>query len=169
MTAYKLHRVTSQHGAQPIRTLLASLEILLVTFTSNAVVLTSLLQDRGYKKSKYRHVQELHIIPKTPRSGTRPSNWGDSVEDLIVLMGDRRIEDHGAAIGMEVLRVDGRSVVVQKPTKGDEDRERGKGKSMDGMVSPLPSAKLQDIRVATTWEISHETNDRRGRSYYSDS
>lgn len=155
MTSYQLYRVTSHAGAQPLRTLLTSLDILLVTFTSNAVVLTSLLKDRGYKKSKYKHVQELNIGPKATRSASRPS-WGDSDEDL---MGDHK--EVGGGIGMQVLRVDGKSTIVKK--QGKEGQE-----ATVEVLSPLPTAKLQDIRVATTWEISHEANDRRGQSFYSE-
>jgi hypothetical protein len=85
MTIYQIYRVTLHNGDQPLRTLLASIDILLVTFTSNAVVLSSLLQDRGYKKSKYRHVQELHSVAHVPRlmAETRHNTWGDSDDDLM--------------------------------------------------------------------------------------
>ncbi|RKF63509.1 putative integral membrane [Erysiphe neolycopersici] len=40
------------------RTLLVSIDVLLTAFSANAVVLFSFLQDKGVKKSKFRHTQE---------------------------------------------------------------------------------------------------------------
>ncbi|KAH8588364.1 hypothetical protein B0O99DRAFT_488826, partial [Bisporella sp. PMI_857] len=54
LTAYQLYSIVSRHGAQQRRSLLASFDLLVSTFTSNAVVLGSLLRDRGYKKEKYK-------------------------------------------------------------------------------------------------------------------
>jgi len=50
---------------QTYRTLLASIDMLVATITSNGVVLSSLLQDKGHKKLKYK------VTP-----GRRPSEFG---------------------------------------------------------------------------------------------
>lgn len=88
-TIYQLPSVISRLGEQQFRTLLASMDILLATFTSNAVVLGSLLQDKGYKKEKYKHgdVKSGYNAKKTGAggfSGTKimQNRWG-SDEDLM--------------------------------------------------------------------------------------
>lgn len=50
LTCYQLPTVISHRGEQQFRSLVASFDILLATFISNAIVLGSLLQDRGYKR-----------------------------------------------------------------------------------------------------------------------
>ncbi|KAJ4418013.1 hypothetical protein N0V82_005865 [Gnomoniopsis sp. IMI 355080] len=54
-TCYRLPVVYTRAGAQPTRTLLASIDILISTATANALVVISFLKDRGFKKLKYRH------------------------------------------------------------------------------------------------------------------
>ncbi|KAK0109809.1 hypothetical protein ONS95_002481 [Cadophora gregata] len=145
LTLYQLPRVIEYRGQQPFRSLVASFDMLLATFTSNALVLVSLLQDRGYKKSKYK-VQPLtyesrNILTKTPTAGggRRPSRWG-SDEDLI-----SEGKEGSGVIAMEVF-----------PGNGS----RGKTSAEGGRPSPVleepPRAMLQEIRVATTWQISIE-------------
>lgn len=57
-TAYRLPNTVSpdHRGSQRYRTLMASLDILLSTASANALVVTSFLQGRGFKKTKsYKH------------------------------------------------------------------------------------------------------------------
>lgn len=56
-TAYRLPKTVSfQHrGSQQYRTLMASLDILLATASANALVVTSFLLGRGFKKQHYKH------------------------------------------------------------------------------------------------------------------
>ncbi len=177
MTTYQLPHVIAHLGAQSTRSLLASIDILLVTFTANAVVLVSLLQDRGYKKSKYKHVRELGssdprlLQTRSKAAGHRSNRW-DSDEDLVSKdsggngtggYGFGRGDEGEMIIGMEPLMVDGKRVVVDKgETREDSERERGSVRFNVtpplSSITPLPNAKLQDITVATTWEISVEPN-----------
>lgn len=58
--AFTLYRVldtvnATNAGSQPVRTMLASVDILVATATANTLVVVSFLQDRGFKKPKYRH------------------------------------------------------------------------------------------------------------------
>jgi hypothetical protein len=116
--------------------------------TSNAVVLSSLLQDRGYKKTKYKHGTErdgFHV--KRPNPGANElkkvlsNKWG-SDEDLM-RSSDR---DRDAL----ELGGDGKVLIAMEVLKGD-GKKRGAGPLERPEVPP--KAKLQDIRVATTWEI----------------
>ncbi|KAH7409216.1 hypothetical protein BKA64DRAFT_390715 [Cadophora sp. MPI-SDFR-AT-0126] len=147
LTLYQLPRVIEYRGQQPFRSLVASFDMLLATFTSNALVLVSLLQDRGYKKSKYK-VQPLtyenrNNLTKTPTAGggRRPSRWG-SDEDLI-------------SEGKE-----GSGVIAMEVFPSSSTGSKGKGSAEGGRPSPVleepRKAKLQEIRVATTWQISVE-------------
>lgn len=56
-TLYRLPVIVSaaSAGSQPVRTLLASIDILVSTATANILVVVSFLQDRGFKKAKYPH------------------------------------------------------------------------------------------------------------------
>jgi hypothetical protein len=127
---YQIPHILHALGAQPTRYLMASLDILLATFTANAVVLASLRQDRGYKKSKFKQtsLKDRKSSLLTARSHVsvvggagRKSRWG-SDEDLII-DGDKK----DVLIRMKVL-------------KGERLSESG--------VEIPGKAKLQEIRVA---------------------
>ncbi|KAG4430009.1 hypothetical protein IFR05_014504 [Cadophora sp. M221] len=145
LTLYQLPRVIEYRGQQPFRSLVASFDILLATFTSNALVLVSLLQDRGYKKSKYKvqpsTYENRNALTKTPTAGggRRPSRWG-SDEDLI-----SEGKEGTGVIAMEVY---------------PSSASRGKGSADGGRTSPVieepAKVKLQEIRVAQTWQITVE-------------
>jgi len=155
--------IVDRRFAQPVRSLLASMDILLATFISNATVLVSLLQDRGYKKTKYKHGTErdgFHV--KTTVKGgvaegvgrVRHERWG-SDEDLMRSESDdasvsRKKEDETIvsveSIGMKDLKR-GRSVGGERSMEG----------SNNGGSPEVPEkAKLKAIRVATTWDIRVE-------------
>ncbi|TVY81463.1 hypothetical protein LSUE1_G002770, partial [Lachnellula suecica] len=128
---YQIPRVIHTLGAQPTRSLMASIDILLATFTANAVVLASLLQDRGYKKTKFKQRsvdmgRKMELM--TARShasvvGGRNNRWS-SDEDLII-EGERR----NGPIRLQVL-------------KGERPFS-----DVSGLEKP-DKAKLQEIRVA---------------------
>jgi len=139
LTVYSIPYIIYSLGAQPIRSLIASFDILLATFTANATVLTSLLQDRGYKKSKFkqrnmeRERRSSHMTAKsrTIVIGGSKNNWG-SDEDLI-RDGDMK----------DVIRMD------------DLDGEKVP-REIDGLERP-DKAKLQEIRVDSAWEVHIDT------------
>ncbi|KKZ64288.1 hypothetical protein EMCG_09720 [[Emmonsia] crescens] len=54
MTCYRVPAVIERHGNQQYRSLFASLEILVATAVSNAIVIGSFMRDRGVKKQKYK-------------------------------------------------------------------------------------------------------------------
>lgn len=142
LTIYQIPMVIKHNGAQQFRSLVASFDILVATFTSNAVVLGSLLQDRGYKKEKYKFgTAGRDFNTKRTDGGTRrpTTRWG-SDEDLM-RPGDLSTDDgkdgsgKGVVIGLRELDVDGK-------------------KSVEGHRPELPpKAKFPEIRVASTWEI----------------
>ncbi len=67
---YRLPNIIDRDGAQTFRTLMASLDMLVATITVNAVVLSSLVQDKGYKKLKYKHARDV-MDPFTGRGVTK--------------------------------------------------------------------------------------------------
>ncbi|KAL2068904.1 hypothetical protein VTL71DRAFT_15242 [Oculimacula yallundae] len=165
LTLYQIPRVIEYRGQQPFRSLLASFDILLATFTSNAIVLISLLQDRGYKKSKYK-VQPLTYenrngLAKMPTAGggRRPSRWG-SDEDLI-----SEGKEGTGEIAMEVypsrsLRGKGSvELGIRSASRAASRRSRSRARSRSSPVLEEPAkAKLQEIRVEETWQITVEDN-----------
>jgi hypothetical protein len=125
ITLYQIPGVISRLGEQQFRSLMASIDILLATFTANAVVLGSLLSDRGYKKTKYKHgapSQGFNAKTKTA-GGTKiiRNQWG-SDEDLIY---ETDVDNKAVAISLETF---------------DPPREP-------------PKSKFQEIRVNSTWEV----------------
>jgi hypothetical protein len=148
MTCYQVPKVINRLGEQQFRSLVASFDILLATFTSNAVVLGSLLQDRGYKKTKYKH--------------------GDAKSGFNARKGSA-----GGVTGRELAP----TKILHDRWGSDEDLMRtssggDKGSVLIGleeMPSPVenrkpivpPQAKLSEIRVASTWEIQVDRRDGR--------
>lgn len=57
ITCYRVPTVIERRGAQPYRSLVASLEILAATAVSNLVVIGSFVRDSGVKKLKYKRAQ----------------------------------------------------------------------------------------------------------------
>jgi hypothetical protein len=126
LTSYQLPTVVSHLGAQQFRSLVASFDILIATFTSNAVVLGSLLQDRGYKKEKYKRYQPDLAYDKRPDTARiwgsdedlmQPTRGGVDKEDTIITLQD--LNNYG------------------KETRPDVP----------------PKAKFAEIRVNSTWEV----------------
>jgi hypothetical protein len=168
LTSYALPRVVHHRFAQPTRSLMASMEMLLATFISNATVLVSLLQDRGYKKTKYKHGTErdgFHV----KGSGLKPSaladrgiiknrkdRWG-SDEDLMRSSDRDDLSKNSDGKGETVISVEGISMVDLK--RGNSMRARDRSRSRDKTLPEPPKAKLREIRVANTWEIRVEDSE----------
>ncbi|KAF8863941.1 hypothetical protein BDZ45DRAFT_582773 [Acephala macrosclerotiorum] len=180
--AYSLPHITHHHFSQQARSLLASLDILLSTFISNAVVLFSLLADRGYKKSKYRfqhptynNTNNLGVsngygerkgsAAATFESGGRgrgPTRWS-SDDDLMRAGSDEVLISgkKGVVIGMQDLGSfkeedsDRDGELEGSKEFGGDGRLDGSGLgSLKGNGVRRPAeVKLGDIRVASTWEI----------------
>ncbi|KAF3768032.1 hypothetical protein M406DRAFT_338683 [Cryphonectria parasitica EP155] len=55
VTLYRLSRVIDDHGGQQLRSLLASIELLVATGVANALVLGSFVRDRGVKKRRFKY------------------------------------------------------------------------------------------------------------------
>lgn len=125
------------------------MDILLTTFIANAVVLLSLLQDRGYKKVKYKHgtakagFTGRGVTGGAERNASRPiTRWG-SDENLMRISegeGERKIE----LIGMNNLKLDKETPIIFVSKEGSDVPERPE------------IARLQDIRV--TREVRVETD-----------
>lgn len=128
LTLYQIPTVISNQSLQQYRTLVASFDVLLATFTSNAVILGSLLKDRGYKKEKYKHGP---YTTQRLSNDMRRENKRGSDEDLMQPIPK---DDDKGLFRMQDLRF---------------DKETGKRMPMPSM----PTAKLSEIRVASTWEI----------------
>ncbi|KUJ15378.1 uncharacterized protein LY89DRAFT_670855 [Mollisia scopiformis] len=143
-TTYTLPHITHHHFAQQTRSLLASLDILFNTFISNAVVLFSLLADRGYKKEKFRQPRL-----EERKRGRMVPEWG-SDEDLVSGKGEVRIGLSDLGTGKDEEEGEGGFGGVGRLVAGGRLGERGGG---GGSLKRLPEAKLGSIRVASTWEI----------------
>ncbi|EME83441.1 uncharacterized protein MYCFIDRAFT_154038 [Pseudocercospora fijiensis CIRAD86] len=91
VTAARIPEVIDKHGRQQYRTVWASCEILAATAVSNAVILGSMLRDKGTKKNKFRS----HSITESSdrNSARRPTlvrfQTTESDEDLFFELGCR--------------------------------------------------------------------------------
>jgi hypothetical protein len=158
LTSYALPHIINRRFAQPSRSLLASFDILLATFISNATVLVSLLQDRGYKKTKYKHGTE-HGGYHVKGSGLKPSQkdkWG-SDEDLMRSSDRDDLSKNSDGKGGMIISVEGFSMMDLK--RGRSTRGRDRSRSRDKTLPEPPKAKLREIRVANTWEIRVEDSE----------
>lgn len=96
-TGYRIPRIIGQDGNQQIRSLLASVELLLATAVANMLVLGSFVRDRGLKKTRYRHtsIAADSMDRASDRRPTLHRHWG-SDEDLVRDLGlgvDRELRD----------------------------------------------------------------------------
>lgn len=55
VTLYRLPRVMNAHGSQQLRSVIASIELLVATSVANALVLGSFVRDRGVKKRRFKY------------------------------------------------------------------------------------------------------------------
>lgn len=89
VTLYRIPKVVDAHGDQRLRSLLASIELLIATGVTNALVLGSFARDRGVKKRRFKYGsvagESVHATDSGNRS-RRPTvaerAWG-SDEDLV--------------------------------------------------------------------------------------
>ncbi|EEQ84180.1 hypothetical protein, variant [Blastomyces dermatitidis ER-3] len=90
MTCYRVPAVIERHGNQQYRSLFASLEVLVATAISNAIVIGSFMRDRGVKKQKYQigSVSEASD-QKFSRSATITTHQWGSDADLATDVGIR--------------------------------------------------------------------------------
>lgn len=94
ITCYRVPSVIYHNGAQPYRSLIASLEILAATAVSNVVVIGSFVRDRGVKKLKYKRTQGSASVTESMdtssvrRNTVMQHQWG-SDSDLAAGMGIR--------------------------------------------------------------------------------
>ena len=155
LTIYQLPTVISHLGRQQFRTLVASFDILLATFISNAVVLGSLLQDRGYKKTKYKHGDAKSGFNARKGSATA----GDGVGGLEGRGGGRfgKVAHERWGSDEDLMRTssggDKGSVVIgleELPSPTESARRK---------PDVPPKAKFPEIRVASTWEIQVDRRD----------
>ncbi len=120
-----------------------------------------MLQDRGYKKTKYKHGTErdgFHVKRiSNPLDGTsrgiqktRTERWG-SDEDLM----------RSSDIDELSKNSDGKGETVVSVEMQDFKREgsRSRSRSRLGMPQSPEKAKLKEIRVASTWEIRVEDSE----------
>lgn len=94
ITCFRVPSVIAHDGAQPYRSLLASLDILAATAVSNMVVIGSFVRDRGVKKLKYKPADgSASVSESLDRSCVRRNTvmhrvWG-SDSDLAADLGIR--------------------------------------------------------------------------------
>ena len=94
ITLFRVPSVIDRGGSQGYRSLIASMEILAATATSNAVVIGSFIRDRGLKKPKYRRdvgtasVSESLDHTSFTRANLAYHQWG-SDSDLAAGLGIR--------------------------------------------------------------------------------
>lgn len=88
VTLYRIPSVIEAHGSQQLRSLLASIELLVATGVANALVLGSFVRDRGVKKRRFKygssaaesvHGSDSMIRSRRPTAAERA--WG-SDDDL---------------------------------------------------------------------------------------
>ncbi|KAI9046613.1 hypothetical protein LZ554_009356 [Drepanopeziza brunnea f. sp. 'monogermtubi'] len=155
VTLYSLVHIPQEGGLQQSRSLLASLDILLATLTANALVLISLIQDRGFKKVRYRAPLRDSDGRSTPTPACRfsgssrqsSSRWGGSDEDL---MNDSKAEEDAAGF---VLDAYPRKVELEPADfKSDAERNAARERRVGFILEQPLKAKLQEIRA--DWEIT---------------
>ncbi|PNS14926.1 hypothetical protein CAC42_2155 [Sphaceloma murrayae] len=90
VTGSRVPKVIEKRGRQQYRTVWASIEILVSTFVSNAVVVGSFVRGTGVKKNKYRAQSVSDSIERAPTRRTLPQAMVcDSDEDLFRSIGCR--------------------------------------------------------------------------------
>lgn len=146
VTLYRLPRVIEAHGRQQLRSLLASIELLVATGVANALVLGSFVRDRGVKKRRFKYGSVAGESGQGTDSGNRSRRptvaeraWG-SDDYLFRDVGIRLHEDLRDGVGdLEALPIPAKSMPA-------------------GPVAPLKKFNLQD------WNFPDQgaTNVRRG-------
>lgn len=127
VSLYRVTHVIDKHGSQQLRSLLASIEILVATCVANALVLGSFVRDRGVKKRRFKYGSIAGESAHGTDSGNRSRRptvagraWG-SDEDLFRELGFR----------------------VHKDLSGDDDAEAAKP-TPAGPVAPHKAFNMQN-------------------------
>ncbi|KAB8304751.1 hypothetical protein EYC80_004105 [Monilinia laxa] len=142
-TINQLQKVVTHKGDQQIRSLMASFDILLTTLISNASVIGSLLQDKGYKKTKYKTPIYRDVPSSTP--STRYTQRLGSDEDLMIPSSDA--DGKGAmTIALDVLH-------ETASRENDEVREFGADGLGNGVTRPEHVWAGDQIRVERAWDV----------------
>ena len=137
VTAYRIPSTIKRGGAQPYRSLLASLEILAAAAVSNSVVIGSFLRDKGVKKSKYRRESTggASSIERTmtKRTTVTQHHWG-SDSDLV--------GDVGMCLAPELQSRKSSIISAPKPVPSPhgyslEEKGEHAGPSIEGDISSL--------------------------------
>lgn len=128
VTFFRVTHVIEAHGSQQMRSLLASVELLIATGVANALVLGSFVRDRGVKKRKFRY----------------DSVAGESYHGTDSANRSRRPAIAGRAWGSDVDLVRDVGFGVQNELRGLEvDPEAGRP-TPAGPVAPHKTFNLQD-------------------------
>ena len=144
---------------------------MLATFISTATVLVSLLQDKGYKKTKYKHGTEREGFNTTFKSPgvkgglggigeavgrVRHERWGSDEDLMRSESDDASVRKKGDGTMVSVESIGMQDLKGEERVRGERSRERTKDRAMPEMPG---KAKLKEIRVATTWDIRVEDNE----------
>lgn len=140
VSLYRVTHVINAHGSQQLRSLLASIEILVATCVANALVLGSFVRDRGVKKRKYKYgsiaaesVHGTETVIRSRRPTVAGRTWG-SDEDLVRDLAFR----------------------VQKDPAGDDDA---------GTTRPTPAGPVAPHRAFNNmqnWNFPAKTSSPQG-------
>lgn len=131
ITLYRIVAVIDRHSEQQFRSLLASLEILAAAAVSNALVLGSLVRDRGAKKQRFRfsnaaESSNLDRAAESRRETMTARNWGsdaDLVGDVGIrvqpgLSADEGVKSHAAPMAIPLAS----QAKNLNPSVGNPDR-----------------------------------------------
>ncbi|PSR78546.1 hypothetical protein BD289DRAFT_376528 [Coniella lustricola] len=140
VTLYRMIRVIDHHGSQQLRSLCASIELLVATGVANALVLGSFVRDRGVKKRRFKYesvtgesAQGTDSDNRSRRPTVAERAWG-SDHDLF--------RDVGFGVHPELRDIgDLESGVPPRPTP----------------AGPVHSAKQFNMH---TWDFSHHREDQ---------
>ncbi|RDL41139.1 uncharacterized protein BP5553_01118 [Venustampulla echinocandica] len=143
--------VIDQHGLQPRRTLLASIDMLIATAVANAPVLVSLLQDRGFKKTKWKwevaQTGSNGRVLRRVKVGWEPKSQNEDVKSMDKSKERAPAESHGG------LKEEQGEMEMDdlKPLHGRVGKNQV---NVNAGVGVPENVQLGGISVATTWEVS---------------
>lgn len=143
------------------RTLINSLDILFTTFCANAVVLFSLLQDKGCKKSKFKFVRgsfDTKISTKFPN----PSHRRGTVDDMSVELCDvGNLLNEVREVGSEESDTDINKLKSRACREGKE-AEESRRPEIGNQASPLtsPNTSLCKREKCAVTNISQGKNQQ---------
>lgn len=164
-TIYQVSRLLSSANAntQGRRSLLASLDILLATFIANAVVLVSLIRDRGFKKSKWKW-EDVSAINGTEVIGVRKVQvgWNSKASDWKASMSPKTytqaitggVDENSKKSWENGSRKTDEEGVEMESLSRARSKDMDDGLRMAGVERPEQARLLGEIRVAREWEVT---------------